>query len=259
MAICKMCGQEKKLIDAHIIPKSFFKYLKNGDDYLYFFTNVNGEIPQKKSQQGIYSKKLVCLDCEKKYFSDCDDYIYKILIKDSIRHQPVKNSGWLINNCNLNKVKYFVYSLLWRANESEADFFDEIKLGPYLQSVKNFLICSKNDNPNIGYIFARSEEKLVQLSLQCPHKLKKNIFDGINIYCFPLGAGYYLYIKIDRKYHKIFDLNSNFGNKLLIVKKSNKFNQESILNLSKMCNDVSLNIEKLKTNKNNFFHSKILL
>lgn len=32
--ICRLCNNEKKLLSSHIIPKSYFKYLKSGASQL---------------------------------------------------------------------------------------------------------------------------------------------------------------------------------------------------------------------------------
>jgi len=56
--ICKMCFKNKTLINAHIIPASFYRYLKKGKTHpLEIHTNIKGE-HKRRSCIGIYDKKI---------------------------------------------------------------------------------------------------------------------------------------------------------------------------------------------------------
>ena len=60
---CKFCGQEKKLIDAHIVPKSFYLGLKEKDKYL----SINSRTAKYTIQQkGGYDKNILCETCDSK-------------------------------------------------------------------------------------------------------------------------------------------------------------------------------------------------
>lgn len=55
IGLCKFCNTHKKLMYAHIIPKSFFTYLKKDtkDDLIAYNT-----IYRVKSKSGIFAHKL---------------------------------------------------------------------------------------------------------------------------------------------------------------------------------------------------------
>lgn len=56
IGICKFCGQEKKLIDAHIIPKNFY-LMREKDRYL----SINSKTCKYTIQQkGGYDFTVVC-------------------------------------------------------------------------------------------------------------------------------------------------------------------------------------------------------
>lgn len=77
---CKLCGENKKLIKAHVIPKAFFNtLLDSDDDFLKVISSKKG-IREKISRMGIYDKHILCDTCEQK-FGPLDDYGFKVLIQ----------------------------------------------------------------------------------------------------------------------------------------------------------------------------------
>ncbi|MFC1552236.1 hypothetical protein ACFL6P_06680, partial [Candidatus Latescibacterota bacterium] len=73
-----MCGKDKKLVESHIIPRSFIKETQYNDQNIKIYPADNNEYPQK-SPIGFYDKELVCEDCEK-IFGPWDHYAKELLI-----------------------------------------------------------------------------------------------------------------------------------------------------------------------------------
>ena len=61
--ICKLCGADRKLIKAHVIPAAFFE--KNGNDSAFesFLYTFDLTTHSKRLPAGIYDKELLCNDC----------------------------------------------------------------------------------------------------------------------------------------------------------------------------------------------------
>ena len=83
---CKFCGQEKKLIKAHIVPKGFYIGLKY-DRYL--FVNVR-TAQYKYSQQGGYDNSILCADCDNHVFGDFDKEGYRVLLGDFFKYKFIQ-------------------------------------------------------------------------------------------------------------------------------------------------------------------------
>jgi len=198
---CKMCFQDNPLIDAHIIPASFYRYLKRGDTRpLEIHTNVKGEY-KRKSHIGIYDKNILCKDCEE-IFQRCDEYAQRILPPDFKENNYItdnsgKKVGYKMENVNYNLLKMFFISLLWRASISTRKEFSRINIGPFEEALRFMIQIGDPGDENVfSVIVSRFNDYLGKHFILDPHNEK---FDGINFCRFYLGAGYRVFIKVDKR------------------------------------------------------------
>ena len=77
--VCRVCNQEKNLIEAHIIPESFFMEI-DAPEQPSILIEGNKESYIKRRPKGIYDQNILCLDCEKR-FKLADDYAQVLLLK----------------------------------------------------------------------------------------------------------------------------------------------------------------------------------
>lgn len=142
MGICKFCGQERKLIKAHIIPKKFYFGLK--DDRYLCISSKNGKFTFQ--QMGGYDSNILCADCDNQVLGEFDKESYKILLGNFSKYKyeylyPQKI--YQINNgCyDYHKLRKFFISILWRASVSKLEEWSNINLGGYekkaLEILKN--------------------------------------------------------------------------------------------------------------------------
>lgn len=192
--ICKGCKQEKRLVGAHIIPASFFRDLKAGEDHLKLISaESNGRA--KRSRVGIYDKNILCRDCEDK-FQRADSYAAEILIPRS-GQTPITDgvhvAGYRLTGIDCELLKRFFVSVLWRASISRDEFFGRVNLGP-LEDLARSVAWNEvpEDEDQFSYVLARFEGvgTLSKVILD-PHPER---FDKVRYYRFYL-AGYVLYIK----------------------------------------------------------------
>ncbi len=118
--ICRFCGEERKLIKAHIIPRSFYRIDPTDRQPSRLVTNVEGRYTQK-IRSGIYDSSLVCEECEHR-FGPLDDYANELLLKSWDKFEKIADCGQCIayrfpkfDYCLL---KLFFISVLWRAHAS---------------------------------------------------------------------------------------------------------------------------------------------
>ncbi len=131
-SICKFCGQEKKLIKAHIIPRSFYLDYKHGQ-----YTSVDSISGKFKIQQsGAYDKNILCADCDGKIIGEFDKEGSRILLKEVPRTAIYNNYDKAIyylapEHYNHKYLRNFFISILWRASISNLREFDIVHLGEY--------------------------------------------------------------------------------------------------------------------------------
>ncbi len=198
MKKCKFCGNEKKLIKAHIIPEGFFRRQRQGKDSLELITNKTGEY-NKRVQIGVYDKTIVCNDCEN-IWREWDDYAQKLLTEEPLNGQAWYHDdqkiAYIVNNFDYKKLKLFFISILWRASVSSHQFYSRISLGSFEKIAKDFI---KNNNPggseDFSIILSKFSHPLSKQSTMDPYQYKNS---GVNYYRFYL-AGYMFEVKIDDK------------------------------------------------------------
>ncbi len=192
---CKLCNQEKKLIQAHIIPKSFHAPLKEEGQTPIIITSKDGVYP-KRSQTGVYDVEIVCEDCEK-MFSPWDDYGNKFLFQELHDENYVVSNGERIaynfGLCDYKKLKLFFISILWRASVSNQNMFGRVQLGSYEKKLKK-LVLSNNpgDIEDFSVALSKFDAPANETGILNPDRTR---YDGVIHYRLYLG-GYMAIIKV---------------------------------------------------------------
>ena len=195
--MCKLCRQNKQLIEAHIIPRSLYKPLQDGSGSPRIGSNKPGFYP-KRSPIGVYDKQLICGDCEK-FFSPWDDYAQELLLRRLVESNYITSDGeklaYQVKDVNYRKLKLFFVSLLWRAAASKQEFFTRIQVGPFEEKLKQMILNGDPGDPEtFAVCLAKFDDPLGTIMLD-PHCER---WFGIN-YCRFYLAGYVTYIKVDKR------------------------------------------------------------
>lgn len=194
--ICKGCGEDKKLIKAHVIPESFFRGLKDGDKAPRIHSTEDGVHP-KKAPIGVYDQEILCFDCEQ-VFKKVDDYGYKVLIKEEDNLETLEHDGKIVgyraNNIDYEFLKLFFLTVLWRASVSKHYFYSGVNLGALEKKLKDLIWKnSSGDNHDFSFVLAKFEGDGVARTILDPHQER---WFNVRYYRFYL-YGYVLYIKAD--------------------------------------------------------------
>jgi len=192
---CKFCQQDKKLIEAHIIPRSFHEPLKEGGQTPLIITSKEGVFP-KKSPIGIYDKEILCEECERK-FSPWDDYGNKFLTQELQEERYLINNGeylaYNFGQCDYVNLKLFFLSVLWRAAVSKQQLFRQVKLGPYEEKLRQLIL---NNDPgevsDFSVALSKFDAPANETGILNPDR---TTYDGVNHYRLYLG-GYMAIIKV---------------------------------------------------------------
>jgi hypothetical protein len=189
---CKLCKRDKKLVNSHVISKSFFE-IDPVDPRL--VSNTDGTFPTR-APIGIYDTTLVCENCER-LFSPFDDYAQRLLLADREAARAILHENeviaYIYDSYDYVKLKLFFMSLLWRTSQSSHKFFRRIDLGPHEPLLRKALIdADPGDADFFAVILARFPKPLAVLD---PDNER---LDDVN-FCRIYLAEYVAYIKVDNR------------------------------------------------------------
>jgi hypothetical protein len=195
---CKLCLQEKKCVESHIIPESFFRLIKENGKPILILPDKIEKYPEK-SHTGIYDENLVCEDCEK-LFSPWDNYGHLFLVanfpKDKQFLDGDKVLAYVIENFDYHKLKLFFISMLWRASASSYKHFSHINTGPFEDTLKRMIVNNDPGDKNyFSVILTKFNNESIATAMLNPHREK---LEGINYYSIYLG-GFKVFIKVDNR------------------------------------------------------------
>jgi hypothetical protein len=211
---CKFCGNERPLVNAHIIPEGFYRRIRDGQNPLELIPTANGKYI-KKSPNGVYDSSIVCRKCEI-IWQEWDTYAQQLLAAELLERKPVYRNGlefgFELDKFDYPKLKLFFISLLWRASVSNHEYFAQISLGEFEGISKQYITSNDPD---------KSDDFSVSLSY-FEHPLGKVIINpfsynilGVNYVRFYL-VGYIADIKVDHQPDWFLDVDINKNIPLLI-------------------------------------------
>ena len=232
MGICRLCRKEKKLIEAHIIPKFMYSGMKDKENSFFEVTYDldNNESKKRKIQKEDYDKNILCADCDNRILGG----IYEGYAKNSMygNNLDPKVAPKCINYRNPNggteysicenidyvKLKLFLLSILWRASITDRPLFKEVNLGIIHEErirkmIYENIMPSELEYPIILTSFMRTKHNLKNLIGQ-PIRIKMK--NGMNGYVFLIDSLQFVFAvnSLDHKTPDYF--------KLMTIKESGK-------------------------------------
>jgi hypothetical protein len=115
VGLCRLCLEQKKLIDAHIIPKGFFERIQSDEPTIL----VNEFDYPRRSRQGNYDQGILCGPCDN-FIGRWDQYAQEVLTMDMAGFITVVErgigEGAELPDYNYALLKLFFISLVWRAS-----------------------------------------------------------------------------------------------------------------------------------------------
>ena len=118
---CRFCGRSGvRFINAHIIPRSFFKLVRGNAKYSVELQAENAEISTPYHQAGIGDASILCSECEPK-FAEWDTYGFEVLSvpilpRDVVRAPDGTPTAIPLQFLNYESLMLFFLSVLWRAS-----------------------------------------------------------------------------------------------------------------------------------------------
>ena len=166
VGICKLCNGNKKLIKAHIIPRSFTLQTK-GDSKQLLEARRHDKMAVHFNQNGFWDDSILCGDCDNG-FSVWDEYGFNVLgSPPDITALSKDQTAFILRGIDYKLLKLFILSLLWRASVTTHPFFVKIRLGVRENAIAQML---RNQNPGVNNDFP-----IVLVRLIVPEALRNSI------------------------------------------------------------------------------------
>jgi hypothetical protein len=203
MQACKYCGRLKTLVKSHIIPRSFCEiksFQQNASHNALSLPSDSADLKPVKRSIGMYDDELFCKDCEDK-FMIYDAYAFKILNEQGSHRNALRDGqghvlGAYYETYDYTKLKLFFMSVLLRAGLSDVFFFKHVKVGPYLELLKDAVDAGTAPATNDFAVFLAYYDELKKEPIMFPPAQKR--IEKIKFYHFHIGQMIF-YIKVDRR------------------------------------------------------------
>lgn len=206
MPICCLCGLDKQLIKAHIIPRKLYEPIRQASsggspsDQVPRMYAVGTTQKSKQSQSGAHDSNILCGNCDGDVIGPWDQYGQSLLLNppqpgNYLPDNTGKPAAYRINNVDYIKLKLFFMSILWRAAITDHQFFEHISLGPWEKKLRDMIhLKDPGTKHNFSVILFKYEGDFSEI-MQNPSKQRQ---DGINFYRFRI-PGYGFLIKVDQR------------------------------------------------------------
>jgi len=203
MMQCRLCGEQRKLVNAHIVPEAFARVLRIDGETPVLISDTLNTFP-KKCPIGVYDEGILCDRCEPQ-FSRVDDYGIQVLLKQFrdlfvVVNEAEKTVAFRASGVDQEMLLRFFIATLWRASVSTHPFYRRVNLGPYEGFARQAII--KPSLP-ISDVFAvvlscwLTSEQHSSLTTGLMDPFREN-WDGVNAYRMYFGE-VVAYIKVDKR------------------------------------------------------------
>lgn len=216
---CCLCGLEKKLIEAHVIPRSFHRIDPKDKQPLRLVTNIEGRYSQKL-RKGVYDGAILCEDCEHK-FSEWDNYGNELFLKSWESAAPIlhddKVVGYKWPDYDYSKLKLFILSVLWRSSVSGHPMYAKIDLGPREAPLRDAVLRRDPGDKNFFGVVLQAFDT-TEVGVLDPHPERFGPLRFVRLYLAHVIA----FIKVDSRPFEEPFLSMALGssNELVLAKKN---------------------------------------
>ena len=191
---CLLCGKNKRLVKAHIIPRGFWTSIKIDEKAARVYFK---ERKSKQSQSGIHDTNILCEDCDGKILGKWDKYAQELLLQKLESYASIYEKVITVGEFDYSKLKLFFMSVLWRASVTSDRFFEKVSLNSWESKLRQMILQEIPGNvDDFSVLITRYwglEAKCMPEPRRC--KAKSN---GLNFYEFRL-ANYDFLIKVDQR------------------------------------------------------------
>jgi hypothetical protein len=145
METCRLCLKEGELKNSHIIPEFVYSPLYDEKHRFHVLSNVKVRGPAKL-QKGI-REYLLCGECEAA-LSKHERYV-SVILSGRFAVRSSRNGKLVsLEGLDYKQFRLFGLSVLWRASVSSLQMFEQVKLGPHEEVLRQMLLTEDPGRPN---------------------------------------------------------------------------------------------------------------
>ena len=138
-----MCGDHTQLQESHIFPRSYFKFIKDGDPQVWEIKTDDQSTPYLSNLNP--KEPLLCFTCEQFISKKYESYGTQIFRRNT---NIEKGKDYVkIKNFKYSDFYLFMISILWRASISSLDRYNHIKFNDEINNT--MLRCIKNSSTKV--------------------------------------------------------------------------------------------------------------
>ena len=206
LAICKLCGKDKELVKAHIIPKAFWNLPDQAAGPLAMVSNEPGW-KTTPSRIGPYDESILCESCDGE-IGKLDQHAVETFLRDKrkLSYQSNIHGLYVYPDANSQLIISFVTSLAWRASVSMHSFFSRVSLGPFESQFLQTFTTGNVGNLQESIVVMEYDQETPVMD---PHMSR---IEGIKVLAFQ-AERFLFQIKVDQRsfpdHFKLFALQSN--------------------------------------------------
>lgn len=152
IGICHLCGHQASLSNSHAFPEFFYE--GTYDEEHRFISVTSHPLHRPRPMQKGLREHLLCAVCEAK-LSKHETYAASLLRE--VDQKPETPSGRVVIEApNLESLRLFGLSLLWRAHIARGYMFRDVKLGPHALRIREMLMHEDPQDPHVyPFTFAK--------------------------------------------------------------------------------------------------------
>jgi hypothetical protein len=188
--VCQLCGNQQKLIKAHIIPKSFLNFESQP---IAIFDSDENSRPQRYPI-GVYDEEILCEECDNE-IGLLDQYVLIHLIRavgaSIVDEEDLKCLQY--QSVDTKILKKFIASVAWRASKSKHEFFSRVNLGPYEDIFLSSFKAGANSQLQTDIFVTEFDKK--DVPILSPESIR---IEDINMLRIPANR-FVFYIRVDKR------------------------------------------------------------
>lgn len=187
---CAYCQQDKKLIDAHIIPRPFHPGADGAEAVI--LTGPDNVAYPRRAPVGVYDQHILCAECDAK-LGELDQHAIEHLLRGACRSFVHRGEavGKTYDTADAEVILRFIIAVAWRASIARHEMFEGVNSGKYesemLQVLKGGALL------NFDAVIAEFNEDTV--GFLNPHQSR---FDGVRFLVIYAGR-FVFYLKLDKR------------------------------------------------------------
>lgn len=154
---CIRCGIEGPLAESHILPAAFYRQVQQDSSILLQFGSGD-DAHRRKLRKGSYVTDILCPECDNWLNQRYEQYAIEVLIEERgitpvylIREDL---QLWRLDAVDIQRLKLFLLSILWRADRSDHATYRGFHLGPAAAQIQAMVLnedpCRQDEFPVIA-------------------------------------------------------------------------------------------------------------